>query len=146
MLSGPVVVLPEPEVQATRARLAESLGWEGEPPGISGAVPVWRQVPHRRNPLLTDAEPATKWLAENDPDPAFAAYSKEMEAAAKCYGLTLDGLREAVSRGGRPSAEHKALRATVRLALLPMIEHGRNRKRMAEVLGCSRPTFYALVD
>jgi len=98
VLSGRVKHVPEREVREACTALARSLGWEGSgPPNIPRAIPGWRRDPSgwdatKRNALSLEVahEPATRWLAENDPDPKLTAYTQEMAEAAGAYGLSLD--------------------------------------------------------
>lgn len=116
---------------AHRAQVAEELGIPA-----AGFGRVAREDRSR--------EAGTRWLRSNDPALTAEGVRREVEAVTLAHGVEPTQYPQAF-KNGRPSASGRELRATLRVALLPMWESGRNRDLMARALGCSRPALNTLM-
>lgn len=87
---------------------------------------------------------ASEWLRANDPERTAEGVTAEIAELLEPYGLALAEARGAFP-SGRPNVEIRALRRVVSEALAPTYEDGRNRKLMAQALGCSRQALHSMM-
>jgi hypothetical protein len=148
---GDVVPVDGPQAERERAEIEEriELGKDGASIGPGTRSAVKDEAPW---PLAHETHESFKarlendaWLRENDPRRKLEGVREEIEAVLDECGHALDDVRECAFLPGKPDAERRALRRSVKAALVPMYEQGASRACMANVLRVSRQKLHALM-